>query len=205
MVSDEKEINKIFTQFYTTLYKSEAPSDTTFMYNFLDNLVFPGIDYTTTNRLDDPLSLDELLVCLKSMQNGKAPGPDGFPVEFLKKFSDHLAPLMLDMFNDSLENGALPPSSTQASISLLAKPNKNLEECNSWRPISLLNFDVKLLAKILANRLDSCLSKIISDDQIGFIRARQLSSNIRRLLNITLSEPNKTAAEMVISMDALTG
>lgn len=37
LVSDEKEINEIFTQFYTTLYNSEAPSDTTFMYNFLDN------------------------------------------------------------------------------------------------------------------------------------------------------------------------
>ncbi len=86
------------------------------------------------------------------------------------------------MYNDSLVNGSLPLTLTQASISLILKRDKNPDKCGSWRPISLLNLDVKLLAKVLACRLDPCLPEIISEDQTGFIRGRQLSSNIRRLL-----------------------
>ncbi|KAI4883322.1 hypothetical protein NFI96_024832 [Prochilodus magdalenae] len=43
-----------------------------------------------------------------TMQNNKAPGPDGFPVEFYKKFSDKLVPLLLAVFNESLSSGILP-------------------------------------------------------------------------------------------------
>lgn len=152
--------------------------------------------------LDKPLQLEEILKGLQLMQSGKAAGPDGFPIDFYKRFANQLAPLLLDMYNDSLVNGSLPLTLTQASISLILKRDKNPVECGSWRPISLLNSDVKLLAKVLACRLDPCLPKIISEDQTGFIRGRQLSSNIRRLLNIIFSTSTSTSDEMIISLDA---
>ena len=202
IVTDPKEINNVFASYYSNLYQSEAPPDNILMKQFLDNLDFPMINETSKINLDAPLSLKEVTDSLRLMQNGKAPGPDGFPVDFLKKFSDQLSPLLLDMFNDSLERGSLPPSVAQASISLIPKKNKDPAECSSWRPVSLLNSDIKLLAKALASRLDPCLPNIISGDQTGFIRGRQLSSNIRRLLNIVMSKSNSQEAEMVISMDA---
>lgn len=52
------------------------------MNKFLDNLDFPAIDKTTKNNLDAPLRLEEVTASLKLMQNGKAPGPDGFPADF---------------------------------------------------------------------------------------------------------------------------
>lgn len=91
----------------------------------------PVINDASKNILNAPLSLEEVLASLKLMQNCKAPGPDGFPVDFLKKFSDLLAPVLLDMFNDSLERGFLPPSITQASVSLILKKNKDPEECST--------------------------------------------------------------------------
>ena len=202
LVTDPTEINNIFASYYSDLYKSEASSDTTLMNKFLNNLVFPSVDTNSKNTLDAPLRLEEVKASLKLMQTGKAPGPDGFPSEFYQEFSDQLTPLLLDMFNDSFEFGTLPPSLTQASISLIPKKNKDLEDCSSWRPVSLLNSDIKLLAKTLAGRLDPCLLSIISKDQTGFIRGRQLSSNIRRLLNIILSKPESQDPEMVITMDA---
>lgn len=66
----------------------------------------------------------------------------------------------------------------------------------------MLNSDVKLLAKVLASRLDPCLPALISEDQTGFVRGRQLSSNIRRLLNIVLSPDLSRVAEVVVSLDA---
>lgn len=136
------------------------------------------------------------------MQSSRAPGPDGFPFKFYHTFSDQLAPLLLAMFNDSFEPCTLPLSLTQASISLNPKKNKDLEDCSSWQPVSLLNSDIKLLAKTIASHLDPCLLNIISTDQTGFIRGRQLSSNICCLLNILLSKSESQDPEMVTSMDA---
>lgn len=67
---------------------------------------------------------------------------------------------------------------------------------------SLLNIDVKILAKILAKRLETCLPSIISGDQTGFIRGRNLFSNIRRLLNIISAPSTAIKPEVVISLDA---
>lgn len=63
----------------------------------------------------------------------------------------------------------------------------------------MLTSDVKLLDKVLACRLDPCHPKIISENQTSFIRGRQLSSNIRRHLNIIFSPSSEIP---VISLDA---
>lgn len=101
---------------------------------------------TLEEELEKPIQMEELISCLKLMQNNKAPGPDGFPVDFYKKFSDQLAAFQLDILNDSLKRGSLPPTLNQGSISIIPKKDKKLVECSSWRPISLLNSDVKLLS-----------------------------------------------------------
>lgn len=88
------------------------------------------------------------------------------------------------MFNESLERGSLPPTLTQASIALLLKSGKNPSSCASYRPLSLLNSDVKILAKIIALRLEKVLPGIISEEQNGFIKGRNLFFNTRTLLNI---------------------
>ena len=136
------------------------------------------------------------------MQSGKAPGPDGYPVEFFKKFADKLLPLLLNMFNDSLDRGTLPQTLTKASITLLLKPGKEESDCRSYRPISLLNADYKILAKALALRLEPIMPNIISPDQTGFMKNRHSFSNIRRLLNILLSPASRESPEVVISLDA---
>lgn len=59
------------------------------------------------------------------MQNGKTPGPDGYPIESFKKFLSKLSPVLLDMFNDSLFHGSLSQSLTEASVTLLLRPGKD--------------------------------------------------------------------------------
>ncbi len=78
------------------------------MDNCLDCLDIPHIDAAVADDLDKPLQLDEILKFLQLMQSGKAAGPDGFPFYFYKRFAKQLAPLLLDMYNDSLVNGFLP-------------------------------------------------------------------------------------------------
>lgn len=95
--------------------------------------------------LDAPLTLSEIKETISSMNSGKSPGPDGYPVEFYKRFSNQLAPLLLEVFNHSYSQGSLPATLQQASISLIHKKDKDPLNCASYRPISLLPVDVKIL------------------------------------------------------------
>lgn len=69
-------------------------------------------------------------------------------------------------------------------ISLILKKDKPADDCASYRPIALLDVDYKLLAKILAKRLEGILRDIIAVDQTGFILGRNSSNN--KLLNFAV-------------------
>lgn len=106
------------------------------------------------------------------------------------------------MYNESLDHGSLPPTLSQASITFLLKKGKDPESCTSYRPLSLLNVDVKILAKVLATHLENILPTIISEEQNGFIKGRQLFYNVHTLLNVIFSKNSSLLPEVVISIDA---
>lgn len=201
--TDPKEINDHFKDYYSLLYTPEHTPDSAALDNFFNSLDIPKVDEEAVGKLDQPLSVEELKIAIASMQGGKCPGPDGYPVEFYRTFFPLLAPLLVDMYNESFENHTLPSTLTYATISLILKKNKDPLDCASYRPISLLNVDLKLLSKLLALRLDPILPTVISPDQTGFIRHRHSFYNLRRLYNIIYSQPSSTTTEALISLDAL--
>lgn len=103
------------------------------------------------------------------MKNGKAPGPDGFVIEFYKKFSPKLSPILKEVFMEISEQKLLPPTMSQAVITVIHKKGKDRQKCDSYRPISLLSNDYKILAKIMAKRLNPVLQSIIHKDQTGYL------------------------------------
>ena len=109
---------------------------------------------------------------------------------------------MHSVYIESLQNGSLPPTLRQASISLLLKKDKDPKLSSSYIPLSLINVDGKVLAKALTHRLENILPTIVSEAQTGFIKGRQLFYNVRTLLNIVHSKTTTTAPELVISVDA---
>lgn len=91
---------------------------------------------------------------------------------------------------------------TQATISVLLKKGKDPLKCESFRPVSLLCCDYKILTKVLASRLESVMHTVIHPNQTGFIKGRQLFGNIRRLFNILYSPETPPTAEVLLSLDA---
>lgn len=74
----------------------------------------------------------------------------------------------------------MPASMYEATVILIPKPEKDRKECASYRPISLLNIDYKVLAKVLAKRLNGVILSIVSEDQTGFMLGKSTTNNIRR-------------------------
>lgn len=168
-VSDPKDLNEQLSKFYSDLYSSESPLDPNRNDSFLDGLTIPSVDQQSTAMLDDAITSDEISLAIIPTQSGKSPGPDGLPTEFFMKYSPKLSPLLAAMPSDSYNSTCLPPTLRKASISLLLKKGKDPLSCLSYRPISLLYVDCKILAKVLARRLESVLASLISPDQTGFI------------------------------------
>lgn len=134
------------------------------------------------------------------MPNNKAPGPDGFPIEFYKHFWAIIAPLFNRMIKEIKQNSGFPENMNIATISLLLKPNKDPTLPSSYRPISLINADIKLISKVLAQRIEKVTASIIHPDQTGFMKGRHASSNTRRLFNLmhysTLQQPGTIIATL---------
>ncbi len=200
--SQPKDVNRVFVNYYQHLYTSESNSDPTNFDLFLKHLNLPKLNDSQRNILDSPLTIEELKSALNCMSSNKAPGLDGIPPELLKTLWDIIAPLILNSLNFALEKGALPRDQTTALITLLLKKGKDPLECSSYRPISLLSRDSKLLAKVLALRLDRCIGDLITYDQSGFLRGRFAADNIRRLLHIIQQADSYTASSAILSLDA---
>lgn len=201
-VTDNLKINSCFQTFYKSLYTSDSSADSSSLEDFFETLCVPSVDLGAAAGLEEDLSVAEIASAIGSMQSGKSPGPDGYPTDFFKRFSGQLSPLLLSVFEESFSSKSLPPTMREAVISLILKKDKSPLECGSYRPISLLNTDVKILAKVLARRLEGVLPSVISPDQTGFIKNRYSFFNIRRLLNILYSPSPPGTPEVVLSLDA---
>lgn len=145
------------------------------------------------------ITVEELLRAIKSINSGKAPGPDGLPIEFYKTFQKQLLILLLNMFKESLNNGIVPPTLRLATVTLILKPGKTPTNCSSYRAISLV--DTKILCKVLAKRLDPYIPSLVHSDQSGFVQGRQGFHNIRSVLNIIHSQNNARVTALP-SLDA---
>lgn len=102
-----------------------------------------------------------------------------------------MLPELLKNLNQALDSSKLPDSMNDACIIVIPKPSKDILVTESYRPISLLNLDVKILARVLAMRLGKVMQGLIHPDQFGFILTRSTAINLRRLfLNMQLPSDN---------------
>ncbi|KAM8972240.1 beta-1,3-galactosyl-O-glycosyl-glycoprotein beta-1,6-N-acetylglucosaminyltransferase 3-like [Pelodytes ibericus] len=169
------------------------------------NVLHPTVctqQHSTLDSLNRPIKKEEILEVISKLKKNKAPSPDGFNNTFYSTFGYELADYLTEVFNEFIEEGKIPVEMLQAAISPILKQDKDSTDTASYRPISLINNDLKMYSSVLANRIQKVISSLIHKDQIGFIQGRQSSNNIRRLLSLT-EEANRTGQpQLTLSLDA---
>jgi len=123
--------------------------------------------------LVQPFQCEEIDRIIKQMPTDKAPGPDGFNGLFLKK----CWPIVKGEFYTLCQDfylGKLNLESINTSYIILIPKTSSPESVDDYRPISLMNISLKLLTKILADRLQKVITLLIHKNQYGFIKTRTI-------------------------------
>lgn len=146
------------------LYSSEVSLDRGECSDILSHLNPPSLPISAQESLDAPLTLEELHNAVKLLQKGKSPGPDGIPPEHYLAIWDTVGPLILKSMNYAIDHSTLHRDQYVAIITLLIKKDKDPQSCSSYRPISLISAEVKILAKALVLRLEPYIDNWIHYD-----------------------------------------
>ena len=96
------------------------------------------------NVCDGQLSVEECTEAIFKMKLNKSPGIDGLTVEFNRSFWESITYLIVFILNKCHEDRQLPFSQRTSVLTLLFKKDNPLK-LDNYRPISLLNVDLKLL------------------------------------------------------------
>ena len=96
------------------------------MDTFLEKQNLPRLNQEEVENINRPITSTEVETVIKNVPTNKSPGPDGFTGEFCQTFREELTPILLKLFQNIAEGGTLPNSSYEATITLIAKQDKDV-------------------------------------------------------------------------------
>ena len=180
-ITDIKSKANVFINHYARVSKvnmSQSERDTN--QQFKKRIKVPSAD----DESCAPLLMSELQSAIKKMKGKGAAGPDNIPPSFLKSLGPLALQELLSIFNSSFSLAHCPRIWRVATIIPLLKAGKSPSEVASFRPISLTSCVVKLLERIIADRLYYIAetNNMFSRFQAGFRKGRSCEDQITRIV-----------------------
>ena len=123
VTTDNAEIQRIIRDYYEHLYGNKI-DNLEEMDRFLEKFNLPRLNQEEIEIMNNPITSTEIEAVIKNIPKTKSPRPDSF-IEFYQIFREELMPILLKLFQQIAEEGALPNSFYEATITLILKPDKD--------------------------------------------------------------------------------
>jgi hypothetical protein len=158
------------------------------------------LDQDKVETLIKPFTLEKVESALKEMKTETAPGPDGFPMIFFKKFWGILKWWIIQMMED-FYNGRSNLSRINCGVIVLIPELKDVVNIKKFRPICLLNVFYKLFTKVLAMRWMEVASEVISKNQTTFVKSRNILDGVIVLHEVLHELHPKKNEGIIVKLD----
>ncbi|WJX14219.1 hypothetical protein P8452_04514 [Trifolium repens] len=174
VITDQSQIAEHVIDYYKNLFCT----NNVLQGSLLAADVIPNLVTTDINSIMTMLpSQDEIKAAVFALNRDSAPGPDGFGAYF---FQHYWEIVKMDVINAVLEffsTGWILPGYNSNIITLIPK-SPDAVSIDQYRPIAMANFKFKIITKIIADRLAPILPNLVSDEQKGFIKDRDIKDCI---------------------------
>ena len=182
VIKEQGEILNTIKDYYEKLYTSKKTDEISSKKYIFDTKLDNILNNKEKLDCDGEVTDTECSEAIGNMKLNKSPGLDGLTVEFYRAFWGKLKIVLTDIYNKSYNEALMSYSQRSSILSLLFKKGDPL--ClDNYRPISLLNVDLKLISHVLA-RLKKVLPKIINVDQTEYVKNRFIGFNLRQIQDI---------------------
>ena len=161
------------------LYRRRSTKTEQDCLKFLQSVNTPRLVESEKQLCEGKLVVKECWEALRAMKSNKSPENDGIRKEFYQHFWAILPNFRVAPLNYTFEEGELSVSQKQAVITLIEKEDRDKRFIKNWRPILLLNVDVKIASKALANRVKKVILKLIAVDQTAYVKGRFIGESIQ--------------------------
>jgi hypothetical protein len=131
------------------------------------------IPHNDLSSLDVPFTNEEIDEVIKHMPNDKVPGPDGFNGKFIKKYWRIIKGQFYELCRKFYDNKVDIKSLNTAYITLIPKITNPMTANDFW-PISLVSMAIKVITKLIANRVQKIIIPILHKNQYGFIKNKTI-------------------------------
>lgn len=155
-------------------YKGLFTTDNNCQCNDLISRIIPNIVSAEDNiMLTNLPSKEEVKNVVFSKNNDGAPGPDGFNGHFYQRYWDIVAEDVFKAVLQFFSQGWILPNMNSNLVVLIPK-FQGPDMIEHYRPTALVNFQFKIITKVMADRLALVAPKIITENQRGFIKGRHI-------------------------------
>lgn len=180
---------------------SKVPPDVKFSRNITRRYRELRKKTARTNEHSRPFTSDDVDVALSATKTGKAAGFDSIYPEFLVNSGPRVRRWLASFFTDVMLNNTLPLLFKKTKIIALLKPGKSPQSADSYRPIALLSVMLKLLERLLFNRLSPLIDEVVPHDQAGFRSGRSCTDQVLALTNYVESGFQRKLKTGVVFVD----
>ncbi|CAI5484319.1 unnamed protein product [Closterium sp. Yama58-4] len=195
-VTDNKAILGVASQFYRILFGHDRQQ--------IESGWVPAAGRTLSSiareRLTAAWSEKEVKSAFHAMAKNKAPGNDGLPKELFEEHWDVLGKHFMALVESFTETAVLP-ASTKSAVTILLHKKGGRDAVENYRPITLLSFTYKVLARVVADRMKRVLNEVISLEQYGFLPGRRLSDTVGLVADVIDAAKNEQADWYLLLVD----